>query len=115
MGPGFHEYTRRELLGVVGVITPWNAPLNQATRAIAPALAAGNAVVAKPSEFTSATTLRLARIATECGLPDGVLNVVTGTGDTVGAALVGHPKVPQGGVHRLGPRRPRDRPDRRRP
>ncbi|MGW3408128.1 aldehyde dehydrogenase family protein [Streptomyces sp. NPDC000888] len=93
IGPGFHAYTRREPLGVVGVITPWNAPLNQAARAIAPALAAGNAVVAKPSEFTSATTLELARIATECGLPDGVLNVVTGTGGTVGDAVVRHPKV----------------------
>jgi aldehyde dehydrogenase (NAD+) len=93
LGPGFHDYTRREPLGVVGVITPWNAPLNQAARSIAPALAAGNAVVAKPSEFTSATTLELARIATECGLPDGVLNVVTGTGDTVGGAIVRHPKV----------------------
>ncbi|MCX5555587.1 aldehyde dehydrogenase [Streptomyces sp. NBC_00038] len=93
IGPGFHAYTRREPLGVVGVITPWNAPLNQAARAIAPALAAGNAVVAKPSEFTSATTLELARIATECGLPDGVLNVVTGTGGTVGAAIVSHRKV----------------------
>jgi aldehyde dehydrogenase (NAD+) len=51
LGPSFHAYTRREPLGAVGVITPWNAPLNQAARAIAPALAAGNAVVAKPSEF----------------------------------------------------------------
>jgi aldehyde dehydrogenase (NAD+) len=93
MGPGIHAYTRREPLGVVGVITPWNAPLSQAARGIAPALAAGNAVVAKPSEFTSATTLELARIATECGLPDGVLDVVTGLGDAVGAAVVGHPKV----------------------
>ncbi|MFB7288900.1 aldehyde dehydrogenase family protein [Actinacidiphila glaucinigra] len=93
MGPGIHAYTRREPLGVVGVITPWNAPLNQAARVIAPALAASNAVVAKPSEFTSATTLELARIATECGLPDGILNVVTGLGDSVGAAVVGHPKV----------------------
>lgn len=93
IGPSFHAYTRREPLGVVGVITPWNAPLNQAARAIAPALAAGNAVVAKPSEFTSATTLELARIATECGLPDGVLNVVTGTGGTVGEAVVRHPKI----------------------
>ncbi|MFF7476878.1 aldehyde dehydrogenase family protein [Streptomyces sp. NPDC008092] len=93
IGPGFHAYTRREPLGVVGVITPWNAPLSQAARSIAPALAAGNAVVAKPSEFTSATTLELARIATECGLPDGLLNVVTGMGDAAGAALVGHPKV----------------------
>jgi aldehyde dehydrogenase (NAD+) len=93
LGPSFHAYTRREPLGVVGVITPWNAPLNQAARAVAPALAAGNAVVAKPSEFASATTLELARIATESGLPAGVLNVVTGTGKDVGEAIVSHPRV----------------------
>jgi aldehyde dehydrogenase (NAD+) len=93
LGPSFHAYTRREPLGVVGVITPWNAPLNQATRAVAPALAAGNSVVAKPSEFASATTLELARIATESGLPAGVLNVVTGTGKDVGEAIVSHPMV----------------------
>jgi aldehyde dehydrogenase (NAD+) len=93
LGPSFHAYTRREPLGVVGVITPWNAPLNQAARAIAPALAAGNAVVAKPSEFASATTLELARIATESGLPAGVLNVVTGTGKDVGESIVSHPHV----------------------
>jgi aldehyde dehydrogenase (NAD+) len=88
LGPEYHTYTRREPFGVVGVITPWNAPLNQAARAVAPALAAGNTVVVKPSEFTSATTLELARIAAECGMPAGVLNVVTGTGPEVGAALV---------------------------
>ena len=93
LGPTFHAYTRREPLGVVGVVTPWNAPLNQSARSIAPALAAGNAVVAKPSEFASATTLELARIATEAGLPDGVLNVVTGTGEAVGEAIVRHPAV----------------------
>lgn len=92
-GPGQHAYTLREPLGVVGVITPWNAPLNQAARGIAPALAVGNTVVAKPSEFTSATTLELARIATAAGLPDGVLNVVTGTGAGAGQPLVGHPRV----------------------
>jgi aldehyde dehydrogenase (NAD+) len=88
VGPGYHSYTRREPFGVVGVITPWNAPLNQAARGVAPALAAGNTVVVKPSEFTSATTLELGRIAAECGLPAGVLNVVTGTGAEAGAALV---------------------------
>ncbi|MFF7477020.1 aldehyde dehydrogenase family protein [Streptomyces sp. NPDC008092] len=93
LGPGIHGYTLREPFGVVGVITPWNVPLNQAARAIAPALMAGNTVVAKPAEVTSATTLELARIATVAGLPDGVLNVVTGTGRASGAALVAHPDV----------------------
>ncbi len=91
LGPGYHSYTRREPFGVVGVILPWNAPLNQAGRAIGPALAAGNTVVAKPSEFTSASLLEVARLAVEqCGLPAGVLNVVTGTGPDAGAALVEH-------------------------
>ena len=94
LGPGYHSYTRREPFGVVGVILPWNAPLNQAGRAVAPALAAGNTVVAKPSEFTSASLLELARLAVEeCGLPAGVLNVVTGTGEEAGAALVAHRDV----------------------
>jgi len=94
LGAGYHSYTMREPYGVVGVITPWNGPLNQAARGIAPALAAGNAVVAKPSEFTSSTTIELARLACEeCGLPPGVLNVVLGTGDKVGVALVSHPLV----------------------
>jgi aldehyde dehydrogenase (NAD+) len=93
MGPGRHGYTVHEPYGVIGVITPWNAPLNQASRAIAPALMAGNTVVAKPSEFTSATTLELARIATEAGLPAGVLNVVTGDARGVGSPLVEHPAV----------------------
>ncbi len=91
--PSVHSYTVREPFGVVGIITPWNAPLNQAARGIAPALAAGNTIVAKPSEFTSTTTLRLAEIASEVGLPDGVLNVVTGTGPEAGAAIVEHPEV----------------------
>ena len=93
MGPKYHTYTLREPFGVVGVITPWNAPINQAARGIAPALASGNTVVAKPSEFTSATTVELAKIASDCGLPDGVLNVVLGTGQDVGAAIVSHGDV----------------------
>ncbi|MEU1984490.1 aldehyde dehydrogenase family protein [Nocardia sp. NPDC019395] len=93
LGPGTHGYTTSEPYGVIGVITPWNAPLNQAARAVAPALLAGNVVVVKPSEFTSATTLELARIATAAGLPAGVLNVVTGTGQAVGQPLVEHRDV----------------------
>ena len=94
VGPGYHMYTRREPFGVVGTILPWNAPMNQAARAGAPALAGGNVVVAKPSEKTSNTTLELARIAVEeCGLPAGVYNVVLGTGPQAGAALVAHPLV----------------------
>src|SRR3989442_6414034 len=94
LGAGYHSYTRREPFGVVGVILPWNAPLNQAGRAVAPALAAGNTVVAKPSEFTSASLIELARLAVEeCGLPPGVLDVVTRTGDEAAAALVAHRDV----------------------
>ncbi|WP_346772751.1 aldehyde dehydrogenase family protein [Rhodococcus sp. 14C212] len=93
LGPDRHGYSTYEPYGVIGVITPWNAPLNQAARAVAPALLAGNVAVVKPSEFTSATTLELARIATTVGLPDGVLNVVTGTGQGAGQPLVEHPDV----------------------
>ena len=93
INPGLHVYTRREPFGVIGVITPWNLPLNQAARACAPALAAGNTVVAKPAESTSRTTLALARIATQEGLPDGVFNVVLGLGAVVGTAIVEHPLV----------------------
>jgi len=93
VGPDVHAYTLREPFGVVGVITPWNSPINQAARGIAPALAAGNVVVSKPSEFTSTSTLELARIACACGLPAGVFNVVTGAGAEVGAPLVEHPDV----------------------
>ncbi|MEU6573456.1 aldehyde dehydrogenase family protein [Streptomyces sp. NPDC046805] len=92
-GPRNLTYTRHEPYGVVAVITPWNGAVNQGARGIAPALAAGNTVVLKPSEFTSAGSLELGRIATEAGLPDGVLNVVTGLGPTVGVPLVSHPLV----------------------
>ncbi|KAL4425584.1 hypothetical protein ABPG75_009600 [Micractinium tetrahymenae] len=84
---------RREPLGVVAAITPWNYPLLMVAWKVAPALAAGNCVVAKPSELASLTTLELAAIAAEAGLPAGVLNVVTGLGPDAGAPLAGHPKV----------------------
>lgn len=93
LGADSHVFTRQEPYGVVGIITPWNGPLNQAARSIAPAIAVGNAVVVKPSEFTSTTTLELGRIATAAGLPPGVLDVVTGTGEDAGAPLVRHPAV----------------------
>ncbi|MET9387088.1 aldehyde dehydrogenase family protein [Streptomyces sp. NPDC002928] len=92
-GAGTLTYTRLEPFGVVGVITPWNLPLNQACRALAPALAAGNAVVAKPSEHTPLSTLFLARLASAAGLPDGVLDVVSGTGADAGTPLAAHPDV----------------------
>lgn len=93
LGAGTHAYTRLDPYGVVAAITPWNLPLNQACRALAPALAVGNAVIAKPSELTSTTTLRLAQLATGAGLPDGVLDVVTGTGPDVGTPLAADPRV----------------------
>ncbi|MEV4902709.1 aldehyde dehydrogenase family protein [Citricoccus sp. NPDC055426] len=93
MGGGYHSYTLREAYGVVGVITPWNAPLNQAARAAAPALAVGNAVVIKPSEFTPTTTFQLGVLAQQAGLPDGLINIVSGAGPTVGEAIVTHRKV----------------------
>lgn len=91
--PDQHVYTRREPYGVVGIITPWNVPINQAARAAAPALAAGNVVVVKPAESSSQTTVALARLASEAGLPAGVMNVVVGLGPTVGTAIVEHPLV----------------------
>lgn len=82
------NYTLREPLGVVGAITPWNSPLTLTTSKLAPALATGNTIVIKPSEYTSATVLRLAALADEAGFPSGVINVVTGFGAEAGAALV---------------------------
>lgn len=86
------SYLRREPLGVIGSIAPWNYPLNMATWKLGPALAAGNTVVLKPSELTPLSVLRLAEITSDI-LPKGVLNVVTGQGETAGDALVRHPKV----------------------
>ena len=79
-------------LGVAGQIIPWNFPLLMAAWKIAPALAAGNTVVLKPAETTSLTALKLAEIIQEAGLPPGVVNIVTGFGDT-GAAIVNHPDI----------------------
>ena len=87
------NYTRHEPLGVCVAITAWNSPLLLAVNKLAPGLAAGNTFVLKPSEFTSASAVELAILAHEAGLPDGVLNVVTGFGAEVGAPLVEHPKV----------------------
>lgn len=87
------NYTLRQPLGVAGCISPWNLPLYLFTWKIAPALAAGNTVVAKPSEITPLTAFRLAQICMEIGLPPGVLNIVHGEGGSVGSALVGHRDV----------------------
>jgi acyl-CoA reductase-like NAD-dependent aldehyde dehydrogenase len=91
-GP-FLNYTLREPLGVVAAITPWNFPLLLASWKIAPALAAGNTVVLKPAQLTSLSALRLGEICQEAGLPDGALNILTGSGSTLGRALVVHPDV----------------------
>jgi len=85
--------TRREPLGVVGQIAPWNYPFMMAIWKIGPALAAGNSVVLKPATVTPLTTLMLGELAKEAGLPDGVLNIVTGRGDVVGAAIAAHPDI----------------------
>jgi len=92
-GRQYHSYSVREPIGVVGQIVPWNYPLAMAAWKIAPALAAGCTIVLKPSEITPLTALRLAELALEAGLPEGVLNVVTGYGHEAGQALVEHPGV----------------------
>jgi aminomuconate-semialdehyde/2-hydroxymuconate-6-semialdehyde dehydrogenase len=84
------NYTLRQPLGVVGCISPWNLPLYLFSWKIAPALAAGNCVIAKPSEITPMTAYMLGEICTEAGLPPGVLNIVQGRGQTAGSALVSH-------------------------
>ncbi len=90
---GGHNYTHRKPLGVVGLITPWNLPLYLLSWKIAPALAMGNTIVAKPSEMTPQTATALAKIAKEAGLPDGVLNIVHGLGPEVGQPLCESPDV----------------------
>src|SRR5438094_1277045 len=90
---GGQAFTVREPLGVVGLITPWNFPLLIASWKLAPALAAGNTIVLKPAMLTPMTALRFEQIATEAGIPDGVINVVVGAGSTIGRRLVEHPDV----------------------
>lgn len=87
------SYVRREPIGVVGSIAPWNYPLQMAAWKILPAIAAGNTVVLKPAELTPLTSLLFAQAATDAGIPDGVVNIVTGTGREAGEHLVGHPDV----------------------
>ncbi len=87
------NYTLRQPLGVVGCISPWNLPLYLFTWKIAPAIAAGNTVVAKPSEITPMTAFLLGEICTEAGLPKGVLNIVHGSGPSAGQAIVEHPNI----------------------
>ncbi|MCS6965685.1 MAG: aldehyde dehydrogenase [Candidatus Kapabacteria bacterium] len=87
------SYTLRQPLGIVGCIAPWNLPLYLLTWKVAPALATGNCVIAKPSELTPTTAQMLARLTVEAGLPPGVFNVVQGEGPAVGTALVAHPEV----------------------
>ncbi|MDQ1022952.1 aldehyde dehydrogenase (NAD+) [Streptomyces umbrinus] len=94
LGPGLIDYTVREPIGVSGQIIPFNYPLQNTARGSAPALAAGCTVVLKPSPEAPLTPLEIGRIALECGLPPGVLNVVPGDGET-GAALAGHPDINQ--------------------
>lgn len=91
--PNFFVYTRREPIGVVGAITPWNSPLLLLSFKLAPALAAGCTFVVKPSEHTSASTLEFARLFEQVGFPSGVFNVVTGFGAGTGGPLVRHPGV----------------------
>ncbi|MBU1331805.1 MAG: aldehyde dehydrogenase [Gammaproteobacteria bacterium] len=91
--PDMLAYTLHEPLGVVAAIIPWNSPLYLAAIKLAPALAAGNTIVLKPSEHASATILELARLALQAGIPPGVVNVLTGFGPSAGAALSRHPLV----------------------
>ena len=91
--PNVFNYTLREPVGVVAIMTPWNSPLLILHLSLAAALAAGNTIVVKPSEHTSASTLEYARLVKQAGVPPGVFNVVTGFGKTTGAALASHPGV----------------------
>ena len=92
-GAQYHSYTLREPIGVVGQIIPWNFPLLMAAWKLAPALATGCTIVLKLAEETPLSGLRLAEIIQEAGVPDGVVNIVTGFGETAGAALAAHPDV----------------------
>ncbi|KAF9255421.1 aldehyde dehydrogenase [Marasmius fiardii PR-910] len=86
-------YIRREPYGVVGAIVPWNGPLTMLLFKLAPAIAAGNVVILKPSEFTPLTALKVAELVDEAGFPPGVINIINGLGSTVGHAISHHPKI----------------------
>ena len=90
--PGL-DFTLREPIGVVGLIVPWNFPMNMASWKLGPALAAGNTAILKPASYTPLTALRLGELALEAGFPPGVVNVITGPGGTAGATLAAHPGV----------------------
>jgi phenylacetaldehyde dehydrogenase len=92
-GAKFHAFTLREPIGVVGQIIPWNFPLLMAAWKLGPALACGNCVVMKPAEQTPLSALRLGELIVEAGLPEGVVNIVTGFGETAGGPLAAHPDV----------------------
>jgi len=92
-GRQFHAYTRREPLGVVGQITPWNGPVTSLSWKLAPSLAAGCTSVFKPSEETPLSSLKIGELLIEAGLPAGVVNIVPGLGETVGAAMSKHPDI----------------------
>src|SRR6202044_1834558 len=89
----FFNYTLREPVGVVGQIIPWNFPMLMAAWKLGPALACGNTLILKPAEQTPLTALYLGELIMEAGFPEGVVNIVTGFGETAGAALAAHPDV----------------------
>jgi len=91
--PGFFNFTREEPLGVIAALTPWNSPLLLAAWKLAPALAAGNTVVLKPSEHSSVSALAFGELFEKAGFPPGVVNIVTGLGNEAGSALIAHPDV----------------------
>jgi (Z)-2-((N-methylformamido)methylene)-5-hydroxybutyrolactone dehydrogenase len=93
LNPAILNYTLREPLGVIGAISPWNSPLLLTTQKLGPALAAGNTIVIKPSEHTSASLLELMPLVEQAGFPDGAINVVTGFGPEAGGPLVEHPGI----------------------
>jgi phenylacetaldehyde dehydrogenase len=93
VGSAAHCYSVREPLGVCAGIVPWNGPLSMTAWKIAPALACGNSVIVKPAEQSPLSTLRLGELLADCGLPDGVINIVTGLGETAGAAIAAHPGI----------------------
>jgi acyl-CoA reductase-like NAD-dependent aldehyde dehydrogenase len=90
--PGL-DFTLREPIGVVGLIVPWNFPMNMASWKLGPALAAGNACILKPASYSPLTAIRLGELALEAGFPPGVVNVVTGPGGTAGASIAAHPGI----------------------